>query len=987
MAHTHKIIDEDKNFVIDPINRIITNNSDKVKVVQFDHNSERFTFQCPRTIEGHDMSQSTSVRVQYINIDKKTRKTNIGVYEVDDLKVSPDDSDTVIFSWLISRNATELTGVLGFLIEFMCIEDDNTISYAWHTDIYKYITVSNGMDNGEVIEEKYPDILEKWKDKILAEIPNAYPHPIVKIENLDEANMVILRNLDSGIYVLHGFFKPYEGSSNAITFDSDTLVSITKEASESHVQIFYPTNNRVQYANITDTSYEKNDIYLSNLADSVAKIGDLNNLTTEAKEKLVTAINEVFVYNHNIVNGGKNINSLRTTGAASEDDTYSVGAFAFAEGNGTKAAGALSHAEGLQTVTTVEATASHAEGCNTTASKDYAHAEGGYCEASGPCAHAEGDATIASQHAAHAEGNLTKAAAHASHAEGDTTIASGVASHAEGNKTKTLGKYCHAEGNETVAGNEKDDAVESAHAEGNNTTASGSNSHAEGSSTTASETSSHAEGHYTWATGEYSHAEGIRTGASGGSAHAEGSYTTASGGSAHAEGNGTVASGSNSHVQGKNNVADPNLAHIVGNGTDSVHRSNAHTLDWSGNAWFAGDVFVGSKDGKNKDSGSQRLAKIREVPSFLKNSALSNAVRMVSAAEEKKDEYAMGPMSFAVGNNTKASGNFSFAEGSATISSSENAHAEGNNTTAGGSNSHAEGSSTQALGANSHAEGEMALSDKTCSHAEGLFAWANGNYAHAEGNRSIARGEASHAEGCNAIASGDASHVQGKFNVADPNLAHIVGNGTSEANRSNAHTLDWSGNVWFAGDVYIGSTSGTNKDDGSKKLATEEYVSNAVSTGAPFTFTINRTENASDGTYTYSADKTFAEILEAAQTRTVIAKDYAGNYYDLTFAPESTDTALLFQLRVTDIVTNQYAKKVHYTINSDNTIICDEFSINSLPVITTADVGKVLSVDDSATPVWKTLDDNKVAVDGTTIKFNDQGQLTLALSNANGVSF
>ena len=46
----------------------------------------------------------------------------------------------------------------------------------------------------------------------------------------------------------------------------------------------------------------------------------------------------------------------------------------------------------------------------------------------------------------------------------------------------------------------------------------------------------------------------------------------------------------------------------------------------------------------------------------------------------------------------------------------------------------------------------------------------------------------------------------------------IVGNGTSDTERSNAYTLDWEGNAWFAGDVYVHSTSGTNKDDGSKKL-------------------------------------------------------------------------------------------------------------------------------------------------------------------------
>ena len=36
--------------------------------------------------------------------------------------------------------------------------------------------------------------------------------------------------------------------------------------------------------------------------------------------------------------------------------------------------------------------------------------------------------------------------------------------------------------------------------------------------------------------------------------------------------------------------ADSRYLHIVGNGDDDANRSNAHTLDWAGNAWFAGSV-------------------------------------------------------------------------------------------------------------------------------------------------------------------------------------------------------------------------------------------------------------------------------------------------------------------------------------------------------------------------------------------------------------
>lgn len=71
-----------------------------------------------------------------------------------------------------------------------------------------------------------------------------------------------------------------------------------------------------------------------------------------------------------------------------------------------------------------------------------------------------------------------------------------------------------------------------------------------------------------------------------------------------------------------------------------------------------------------------------------------------------------------------------------------------------------------------------------------------------------ASGRFSHAENYQTIASGDYSHVQGKLNIEDTDnrYAHIVGNGDA-SKRSNAHTLDWNGNAWFAGKVYVGGTS------------------------------------------------------------------------------------------------------------------------------------------------------------------------------------
>ena len=183
-----------------------------------------------------------------------------------------------------------------------------------------------------------------------------------------------------------------------------------------------------------------------------------------------------------------------------------------------------------------------------------------------------------------------------SSAIGGGVTASGNGSHAEGESTIASGNGSHAEGGGTTA------SGECSHAEGAYTTASGECSHAEGYYTTASSNNSHAEGAFTKASGECSHAEGNSTTASGMSSHTEGDSTTASGDYSHAEGNNTRASSQYQHVQGKYNIEDKNkkYAHIVGNG-EYNKRSNAHTLDWEGNAWYAGKLSQEGTPTEDKD--------------------------------------------------------------------------------------------------------------------------------------------------------------------------------------------------------------------------------------------------------------------------------------------------------------------------------------------------------------------------------------------------
>lgn len=271
----------------------------------------------------------------------------------------------------------------------------------------------------------------------------------------------------------------------------------------------------------------------------------------------------------NLVNG-EATHSLRGTGTAEENENYSSGSYAFAEGNNTMASGEGSHAEGIgssQEQTYKDSTsalpgattvASHVEGFNTRVQD-------------GMAGHAEGYQTLAGgaqPPGSHAEGYNTVSKGGASHAEGLNTIASGVGSHVEGSGTTASGVGSHAEGDGTIA--------------------SGAQSHAEGGNTTASEV--------------YSHAEGYGTTASGNCSHAEGGSTTASGDYSHAEGGNTTAKNRSQHVYGEYNVEDPSsnsgtlrgtYVEIVGNGTGNNARSNARTLDWSGNESLQGSLTLG----------------------------------------------------------------------------------------------------------------------------------------------------------------------------------------------------------------------------------------------------------------------------------------------------------------------------------------------------------------------------------------------------------
>ena len=178
---------------------------------------------------------------------------------------------------------------------------------------------------------------------------------------------------------------------------------------------------------------------------------------------------------------------------------------------------------------------------------------------------------------------------------------------------------------------------------------------------------------------------------------------------------------------------------------------------------------------------------------------------------------------FASGSTFSGSTNFTYnylsnslAQGSGAVASGIYSHAEGLDTTTYGNYSHAEGAATITYGVYSHAEGSITRASASYSHAEGRLTWTYGIGSHAEGLSTTTYGEASHAEGYNTIASGNYSHAEGigtiasgsgqtvvgTYNIGNSSSLFIIGNGASNASRSDIFLVN-TGSVIVSGNLNV----------------------------------------------------------------------------------------------------------------------------------------------------------------------------------------
>lgn len=231
--HTHVVPDSDAHFTIDPYTREIINVSyNKTVLMRGDHNSERFTFELPRYVDGHDMALCNRVMVHFDNVGATIEEVHSDVAYMDDLRVNPDKPDTVISSWLIRREATQIVGILSFSLQYQCVEEGE-ITYEWNTDSYDEIEIRKSKNNGEAAVINYTNVLEQWRsqifgagDSVMTNITTEGANQVaaVQTESATQQAAIELKGSETLATIPEDYTEVYNMASEAVRTKADGIV-------------------------------------------------------------------------------------------------------------------------------------------------------------------------------------------------------------------------------------------------------------------------------------------------------------------------------------------------------------------------------------------------------------------------------------------------------------------------------------------------------------------------------------------------------------------------------------------------------------------------------------------------------------------------------------------------------------------------------------------------------------------------------------------
>lgn len=146
-AESHIVVNADRTITVpDELKHI---------AVQFDHNIETVTFDCPRYWDEHDFS-NMKVYVVYRRSDGYVDR-----YPAKNLRVDDSDTTMIHFDWTISKNVTPVKGNISFIVCINAVDDEAVETNHWNSRLNQDLIVDEGLEcsNDEIVEHN-PDVIE-----------------------------------------------------------------------------------------------------------------------------------------------------------------------------------------------------------------------------------------------------------------------------------------------------------------------------------------------------------------------------------------------------------------------------------------------------------------------------------------------------------------------------------------------------------------------------------------------------------------------------------------------------------------------------------------------------------------------------------------------------------------------------------------------------------------------------------------------------------
>lgn len=121
--------------------------------VQYDHNIETVTFDCPRYWDNNDLS-NLHIYINYI-----TPNNDKGRYLAKNVRIDTANPNLIHFDWTITKEITLYNGSLQFLICAVKTDSEANEELHWNSEINNQMHISNGLECADVVLQEYPDVI------------------------------------------------------------------------------------------------------------------------------------------------------------------------------------------------------------------------------------------------------------------------------------------------------------------------------------------------------------------------------------------------------------------------------------------------------------------------------------------------------------------------------------------------------------------------------------------------------------------------------------------------------------------------------------------------------------------------------------------------------------------------------------------------------------------------------------------------------------